>query len=300
MPRLRTCLGSRQHAFRAHRSRLVPASFLCYDARMRGILALSVLALSCAQDEDPSQTPAKASVTVAPAPAKTRPAKPVEDAPADPSTEAYMHRHLRRVRAARDLLIFSDLSEARRSLRWLSERGAVGTAQEDWEPFTRRFQAISASGAEATTRRKLALRIAELSRECGRCHENFDVVPRVPTVDKPPRGREFQTHMRGHKWAIDHLWAGLVVPSEASWQKGLRHLARSPSHLKDVRLYGDAARKAIAFADGVHLRSQKSRDIDPDDRVRLFGEVLAACSGCHALREPAPRSLDSDRLAPNE
>jgi mono/diheme cytochrome c family protein len=250
---------------------------------LRAALALLLaLSASCKGDGDrePARSAAEEKHEETPAADKPAADKPGDESPGDAPEKAgpeYMHRHFDRLHAARDTLIFGDLKTTVESLQWLAEHGAEGPFPDAWQPFTRRFHAIAQRAVETPSAKNLGMRIAELSKECGACHTSNDVEPRLPSVEAAPSGPAFKLHMRGHKWAVDRLWAGLVIPSEKYWKEGIEHLKNAPPHLKNLSEYGDELKDAIKYANSVHLEAQS------DDRVTTFGRVLAACAGCHEL-----------------
>jgi cytochrome c553 len=90
--------------------------------------------------------------------------------------------------------------------------------------------------------------------------------------------------MLDHQRAADQMMQGLVVPSPALWNMGAQGLRTAPlstSKLpKDPRLTAERAsgeKRVHALADQAAAASETK------DRVAVYGQVLAACAGCHSV-----------------
>jgi cytochrome c553 len=194
----------------------------------------------------------------------------------------HMHENFDLLRAIEKLLVRGKLDEAR------ALAGAIAKAPDEpglgsWAKQTAAVRDQAARLAEATTVDAACERAAKLATACAGCHVEAGVVPEFrPPGPKPPDAPTIDARMARHLWATDRLWEGIVGAADDSWLEGLDVLAAAP--LEHPQISGD--RRALAkqlqqLADG----ARRLRAIDAlDDRARAYGQILATCAGCHAMR----------------
>ncbi len=198
-------------------------------------------------------------------------------------------QHFTFLTAAKDSMLFSDITGTKDSLRWLAEAGAQGH-DAAWQPYVEAQRKLASVALESSEVDVLSNAVAKLGESCGACHTEFGAKPTIAVKEPKHRGLDFKDHMAGHKWALDKMWAGLATPSDAQWQEGALLLADSPTHLRNLSDYGDDADKAMDLAIEVHgLAAKATKTTETEARVELFGTFLAACAKCHELPGSAPK-----------
>jgi hypothetical protein len=80
--------------------------------------------------------------------------------------------------------------------------------------------------------------------------------------------------MLAHAIASDRSWAGLTLPSDASWSSGMRLLLQDPALADPSDEVSAAARLLTELA-------RRGERAEPDARGQLLADVLLTCSGCH-------------------
>jgi cytochrome c553 len=118
-----------------------------------------------------------------------------------------------------------------------------------------------------------------MANACGSCHQALDVHPSIPAKAPPTAGDGIEGHMARHQWAADRMWVSLVLGSEQEWREALGVLDASPASEFGGRTLSLAAQ---AHATTVHDKARAALDDDnPDTRSDLYGQIVAACAGCH-------------------
>lgn len=126
-------------------------------------------------------------------------------------------------------------------------------------------------------------REARVAAACAECHLRAQKLPvfhpTLPPADLPT----ITARMARHQWAVDRLWEGVVGADDAAWRSGLEVLATTPLPFA-AAMDADAPAPALArrVQAGAH-DALATRLIDsPEDRATAYGELLVACTACHA------------------
>jgi cytochrome c553 len=89
--------------------------------------------------------------------------------------------------------------------------------------------------------------------------------------------------MVGHQWAAVQMWEGLIGPSDDRWVVGAQALTTVPLNMIAANLtrtsdfdIDDVARIRLFATRAVAAKPQ-------DARAEIFGNLLAACTHCHAV-----------------
>lgn len=187
---------------------------------------------------------------------------------------------------------YADAEEMRRSL--VTGRlgdyhaAAAAVARDEWKPaavdekriFLDGIRSAASAAQAAPTLAAGAVALGSLGEVCASCHlqSGRPEVPLAPEDSSPrPDARMF-----AHAVAADRLWAGLILPSDASWMSGVQLLAAAASDSDD-----SAARAA---SQRLRALGQEGRSASVAERGRIFADVLIACSSCHereAVSTPA-------------
>lgn len=158
------------------------------------------------------------------------------------------------------------------------QAAAAAVARDEWAPSANHEQReltqlvrAKAGDAEAAPSLIAAARaLGALGEVCASCHVASGAL-QVPLAPEEPSAAN--PSMLGHAVASERLWAGLTLPSDASWASGMRLLLEDPGIAPSAEVSG-AAQLLKELA-------RKGARAEPGERGRVFADVLATCSGCH-------------------
>jgi len=148
-----------------------------------------------------------------------------------------------------------------------------------WQPYFDSVRTAAAELEHATSPAGASHAMAELGRRCASCHQAAGAKVTFAKEDQPPKDKRLAGQMFAHQWAAAQMWQGLIGPSDKLWTTGASALAKAPlaivaegptlgigDDIAKVRLYANRALRAGAL----------------DDRVAIYGDLLATCTHCHA------------------
>lgn len=213
------------------------------------------------------------------------PIDPDQSAAAEPlgntlqAADRRMHDRLIGARRIEEAIVHGDLDRAQveaHAIAVLDEHDALPA----WQPYFESVRGAAHEIEQATNPASAARSMAELGRRCARCHQASTARVTFPKEDQPPHDKRLATQMFAHQWAAAQMWQGLIAPSDKQWNAGATALAKAPlaivaegepalgigNDIARVRLYANRALRAAA----------------PDDRVAIYGDLLATCTHCHA------------------
>jgi cytochrome c553 len=215
-------------------------------------------------------------------------APPEPAAASAPTAEvSHMAEHLARATATRDAVVRGHFDEAREGFLWLATHEGDGTLPEAWLGELRE---VAQQGVDATNSQDQAMALGALANACGACHETLSTGPVLRELPAPSTGQGVQVHMAQHAWANDRMWAALVEPSSASWERSLRVLGAEPLPADEALAWG-LPEGAEEMDQAVHdLAHAALSDDNPDTRADLYGQIVGQCASCHkAAREASAR-----------
>jgi cytochrome c553 len=186
-----------------------------------------------------------------------------------------MHAAFDAVDKVHEALEKGDLPEAVKEGQAL--RASVETQEipASWEPHLQRFDAAAAALIEADDPAEASARAAELVAACGGCHAALQATVVLPEPEEPAGP---DAPMQLHAWAVKRMWEGLVMPSEDRFLRGTATLALLPTCERDPE-------RCQRFRQVV----QRSHVAQTDEqRVELYGRLLATCSDCHRATAGGP------------
>jgi cytochrome c556 len=174
--------------------------------------------------------------------------------------------------AMREALVAGKLAEYQAAAAAVAGDGWSPTATGDVATFTPRARAAAAVAQAAPSLVAAAAALGALGDVCASCHlasgaPELPIAPEEPSQATDPR-------MLAHAIASDRLWAGLILPSDASWVSGTRLLVQVPALDQPSEEVSAAARHLSELA-------RRGENAEPDQRGQVFGDVLSTCSGCH-------------------
>lgn len=214
-----------------------------------------------------------------------KPAQPAAGGESEPSLAGHMQANFQLGLQARDAIIDADLATAQQKARDLGWQDYHKVLPEHWLGDVDRMQQAARGVAEAKDLNEAAYKMSALAATCGECHSRLP--GRAPEREQDhgfsAKGPEdIQTRMARHERAADGLWFGLTEPSDAAWRTGARALIEAPLSApvvegKPVEPEFDAKMEVVRDIGRRALESDKH-----EDRIKVFGELLASCASCHA------------------
>jgi hypothetical protein len=160
------------------------------------------------------------------------------------------------------------------------QTAAAAVARDEWSPrpggdqagFAERARAAATAAQAAPSLVAAAAALGALGNVCASCHLASGA-PEVPIAPEEP-SEVTNPRMLAHAIASERLWAGLILPSDASWVSGMRLLAQVPAIDQPSAEVSAAVRLLSELA-------RRGENAEPDQRGQIFGDVLLTCSGCH-------------------
>jgi cytochrome c553 len=200
--------------------------------------------------------------------------------PASEPLSAHMHDHFTMALRARDGVIAGNLAQSQNPLIWLNQHTYDGELPAAWKPYVQQMQIAARDAIYAESLHDTAQAVAQLASRCGACHRALGRGPKVAgqvpltatPVDPRRRPDSLRPRMHQHEWAAQRLWEGLIGPSDAAWSDGSNALRE----LQVERTLSPSVRTELA---AIRVLGQPLGGAE--DRSQRYGEVIAACGGCH-------------------
>lgn len=195
--------------------------------------------------------------------------------PAGPETDVRMRIHFDQAVEVQFAVVKGDLVRVRELGARLAEPRSIPGLPPGAGTHLEAVREAALAVARAVDVEEAASASARLAGTCGRCHREFGVG--LPFAAVPPPPAPGSDHMAEHVWAVDRLWEGVVLPSEARWQSGAVVLA---AHEVPMTLLTPGTSQL-----GVQLKTlglEASTDASPAARTLRLAEVVSTCAACHA------------------
>ncbi|MGI9628066.1 MAG: hypothetical protein ACR2QM_14605 [Longimicrobiales bacterium] len=193
----------------------------------------------------------------------------------------HMGEHFWQLAIAQDAAIEGDLEGIHEATGWLAQHETLEGLPESAAPYLMSFRGHAARAAEAPDFTAAATAIGGVAASCGACHQALEVtLPTLIDEDLDPGG-DLPSQMSAHIRAADLMWESLVAPSDEAWQVGANLLSRVEI-LPETVAEGDEEVRVVADL-LAQLRdiARSSATAAPDERPRLYGQLLATCGQCH-------------------
>ena len=221
--------------------------------------------------------------------AATRVERAAQITPSQGRAESMRH-HFDSATGAVDAVIRGDLSAARSEARALLSEADPPGMPESAAPHLKALRAEAERALKAVDLEQAAAATSSMLATCGDCHRAVGTMPAHPTPPEPKIGGVLG-HMEEHRVAADLMAQGLTTPSSSLWRDGAEALATAPLNKKDLPSDAKVSRDAIAAEAAIHTLATRARaTADTAGRVRVYSELIASCSTCHAANgRPGPR-----------
>jgi mono/diheme cytochrome c family protein len=205
-----------------------------------------------------------------------------------------MQDHERHGVALRDAVERGDLADARREAKVLADLRLAAGDDPEWRREVEALNAAARAESTATDVDAASRGLSTVARACGDCHRSLGPVAIVGDLVADDGG--VIPLMKRHEWAATKLWVGLVVPSDNAWQVGAAMLAEAPVAPELLTPGKSPAPRVVALARAVHdLALRASRAQSTEDRVHVYADLVATCSGCHQWLGGGPESPATSR-----
>jgi cytochrome c553 len=197
----------------------------------------------------------------------------------------HMHEHLDRITTIKTSIIMGDLDSVREPAKWIAEHESVSGLPENYQPYVESMRQYAREVAAAPDLQSAATAVSNMAITCGDCHQANDVTIAVSVTAKPEEWGETDVHMQRHQWGVDRMWEGLIGPSDKPWNQGADMLVDIPLSTFDVMDASASMEDTIAIdiiTQRLHaLGGQGGYTKTPEERSKMFGEVLSICAECH-------------------
>ena len=235
-------------------------------------MRLFFLLLACAAKP---ATPPAPSAEVAP------PTPPKAEDPARMAVRVHMAEHLAHANLIRDAVVQGRFDQAREGFDWMATHRVEEAVPPEWMGWLDELRASASAGAQATTTRDQAMALGEMANACGCCHETLSKGPLLPVPAAPDDNAGLRFHMARHSWVNDRMWAALIEPDAAGWQRSLRVLGPEAITAAELEDWGQLE-GAEEQGHKVHVLAHAAlADDNPDTRADLYGQIVAECAACH-------------------
>jgi mono/diheme cytochrome c family protein len=196
-----------------------------------------------------------------------------------------MWQHFERVGQVQTAVIDGDLGRARMVSEVIAMSDSLPDLPDRGRPYEAALRSQALIGATAPDLAAASRSVGQIGRSCGECHAALQRGPRFGAAGRPITSDQPATDaMLRHRWAADQMWAGLIGPSDSSWQAGTRALSEESTYTELIKPNvprGDAMR---ALAISVQQMGRTAgAETDADRRAILYGRLLVSCTGCHEL-----------------
>lgn len=208
-------------------------------------------------------------------PAETAP--PPEEGPPSELAKA-MHERFAIVGRIQQATVRGDLTRAQAVGAELSATLEADAPPDAWQASIDAMQGELEALEHADDLRSAGAAVARLGLGCGQCHRTLGVTPSLPELSPPEEAKDFEGAMRGHRWAADRMWEGLVGPSSDRWIRGSTIFTVLPGcdeTMGDTKVRLEHCQRAQSLARRGHV----ARSLEA--RATIYGRLLTTCAECH-------------------
>lgn len=133
--------------------------------------------------------------------------------------------------------------------------------------------------------------LGEIGGACGSCHKTRGKGPTYEPAEAPEIVDDVVAHMARHQWAVDRMWEGLMAPSDERWALGVNALHDHPLDAQALTS-PEAGKSPADYLDWwIHQRGPDTATAAaPEQRGKVYADLMAACAACHAETQGAPRA----------
>jgi len=192
-----------------------------------------------------------------------------------------MHARFAAARRMEVYLALSDLDQTRieaHLLAMLDEPEALPA----WRPYLDDIRYNARQVERSTNTMAAAQATANVGASCGRCHRAIGAHVRFRDEPRPGNDPKLAVRMVDHQWAAMQMWEGLIGPSDERWLAGANALTAMPINIV-AQSVTPTSEIDIDDVSRIRLHARRGLQAKPEDRPKVFGDLLATCTHCHAL-----------------
>ena len=235
--------------------------------------------VTTAANAQPLPTASPPESASAPQPAASEPAaaKPKPSGPGTP-LDQLMREHFMQAGEIRHAVISGKPKDAVQPALALGNTVDIANLPKAWLPAMELMRTASSRVQSSSDLAETAAGAADIGVACGSCHKSQGG-PKVSVGEAPAVGTSVVSRMARHSWAMERLWEGLYVPSNAAWKAGAKALQEDPfpaEVLERGGVYGRTAAK-----DFKSFAAQAAAKDAPKERAALYAGLLGTCASCH-------------------
>ena len=201
---------------------------------------------------------------------------------------ATMAEHFDKTMEIQQAVIEGDLELARATAAWMVENQTEEEFSAGSADYLDKMNKAIRTVAEASDLGGAATAVGEMGYACGSCHSSLE---EGSSVTMGATVADEEGHMKGHDWAVERLWEGIVAPSDEAWLAGCSALTESAltmGALPEAHPAADNAEelnaKIEAMEKQVHVLGVKAALMSqPEKRAEAYGQILATCADCHTM-----------------
>jgi len=189
-----------------------------------------------------------------------------------------MREHFTQVGEIRHAVVSGKPNDAVQPALALGNTVDIATLPKAWLPAMELMRTASSRVQNSKDLAESAAGTADIALACGSCHKSQGG-PKVSVGEPPAVGSSVVSRMARHSWAMDRLWEGLYVPSNAAWKAGAKALQEDPFPAEVLERGGVYARTAAKDFKSFAARAPEKEA--PKERAALYAGLLGTCASCH-------------------
>ena len=197
------------------------------------------------------------------------------------NTAAHMAEHFTKIRELEEAIIRGDIESAKAPAQWIADHEETTGLPAGTESYVTEMKNAARAVAATDEIGNAAVAAATAVSTCGNCHAAAKVAPKLPEERAPAEHSGTVPHMRGHLFAIDMMYRGLITPSDDLWRQGAEALKGAPLTEKDLT---KVTKEIVTFETRVHeLAGRAINAPDAGAKIAIYGEMIGGCATCHGL-----------------
>lgn len=205
-----------------------------------------------------------------------------EPPPTKEDLEWKMKEHFDAVARIKEAVVVGELATVSEQALALAETEDPQSYPLDWRPHVVELLSHTDGLAHAKTVQQAASGAAHLAGACGGCHTAIGARPEFGDAMEPSEDDDVRARMERHQWAVDRMWEGIVGPSDEAWTQGASVFVGAPGCEGDFPEGEAGERKRLLCESVANLGRQAAGTPPGPERVTVYGDFLATCSGCHS------------------
>lgn len=209
----------------------------------------------------------------------------------DKAIHGRMQENFVRADQLQKAVIAGNLEAAHEAGQWLATHSQTEGFPDAWVAHVTALRRAAQAVVDARDIEGAARATAYVAGACGGCHLTQLGGNEMGAEPIPQHGSGIALIMRRHQWAVDRMWDSVISGKESTWRQAVDVLESSrltPDAFLPEKARNPELKRLTRQLAGVIERATKANT--PEARVKVLGEFLGTCSGCHALFEEGPEA----------